>query len=127
MSRTRIAIPSELPGGLNADLHDHFGHCVRYTLVDVQDGYVVRVETIPGLAHGERGCLVAVEHLARQGVTDLIAVGMGERPLKGFGQAGIRVHRGEAACSVNTAVMAFIRGDLPAFAPEFACDGGPGR
>ena len=34
----KIAIPSVLPGGLEAQVGAHFGHCDCYTLVDVEDG-----------------------------------------------------------------------------------------
>ena len=33
----RIAIPSVQPGGLDAEVGAHFGHCDLYTLVDVDD------------------------------------------------------------------------------------------
>ena len=33
----KIAIPSVLPGGLEAQVGAHFGHCDCYTLVDVED------------------------------------------------------------------------------------------
>lgn len=38
----KIAIPSVLPGGLEAQVGAHFGHCDCYTLVDVEDGAVVK-------------------------------------------------------------------------------------
>ena len=40
----KIAIPSVLPGGLEAQVGAHFGHCDCYTLVDVEDGAVVKSE-----------------------------------------------------------------------------------
>ena len=38
-----IAIPSCLPGGLDANMGMHFGHCDIYTLVDIEDGAVKEV------------------------------------------------------------------------------------
>jgi predicted Fe-Mo cluster-binding NifX family protein len=124
MNQARIAIPSQLPGGLEAGVHGHFGRCDLYTLVDVQDGRIARVETLPTVPHEQGGCLAAVGHLAGHGVTALIAGGMGLRPLMGFGQAGIQVYRGGAASSVDAAVQALIRGDLQPFTREFTCGGG---
>ena len=46
----KIAIPSVLPGGLEAQVGAHFGHCDCYTLVDVEDGAVVKSEVIPSCA-----------------------------------------------------------------------------
>jgi len=37
MTRSRIAIPSSLPGGLQAQVGAHFGHCDVYTMIDVED------------------------------------------------------------------------------------------
>jgi predicted Fe-Mo cluster-binding NifX family protein len=125
MNQTRIAIPSELPGGLKAGVHDHFGHCDVYTLVDLQDGHIARVETLPSVPHEQGRCLAAVSHLAGHGVSALIAGGMGLRPLMGFSQAGIQVYRGGEAPSVNAAVQALIRGELQPFTREFTCGGGP--
>lgn len=124
MNQARIAIPSEFPGGLQAGVHGHFGHCDVYTLVDLQDGRIARVETLPGVPHRQGGCLGAVDHLAAQGVTALIAGGMGFRPLMGFGQAGIRVFRSGGPSDVNTAVQAMIRGELQAFTQDSTCGGG---
>ena len=37
----KIAIPSAQPGGLEAGLGMHFGHCDLYTIVDVDDNNAV--------------------------------------------------------------------------------------
>ena len=68
MNQTRIAIPSTLPGGLEAEVGAHFGHCEIYTLVDVKDGQITQVGTLPPVAHVQGGCLTAVDHLAKHGV-----------------------------------------------------------
>ena len=124
MDTARIAIPSTLPGGLNAKVGAHFGHCEIYTVVDVQDNLITKVGTLPPVPHEQGGCLAAVNHLAQAGVTTLIAGGLGMRPLMGFNQAGIEVYRGTAAPDVETAVKAMIKGDLERFTREFTCGGG---
>jgi predicted Fe-Mo cluster-binding NifX family protein len=127
MDQARIAIPSQLPGGLEAALDAHFGHCGVYTVVDVRDGRIAQVATLPPLPHEQGGCLRAVHQLASHGITDLIAGGMGMRPLMGFAQAGIRVHRGAGAADVAGAVQALLQGELPAFTRESTCRGGHGH
>ena len=124
MNQARIAIPSTLPGGLEAEVGAHFGHCDLYTLVDVKEGRIERVGTLPNVPHQQGGCLAPVNHLARNGVTVLIAGGMGLRPLMGFNQAGIEVYRGTENPSVDAAVKALIAGELPRFTREFTCGGG---
>lgn len=124
MDSIAIAIPSELPGGLDAPLGQHFGHCALYTVVTAKDGQVVSVGTLPNVPHQQGGCMAPVNHLAGSGVNVLLAGGMGMRPLMGFNQVGIAVyHCGEAA-SVGQAVDAFLAGRLPAFGMENTCGGG---
>jgi len=121
MNQIRIAIPSTLPGGLEAGVGAHFGHCEVYTLVDVKDGAITQVGTLPPVPHVQGGCLAAVDHLAKHGVTALIAGGLGMRPLMGFNQAGIEVYQGSGVATVGSAVQAMIGGDLPQFTREFTC------
>lgn len=53
----KIAIPSALPGGLEARVGAHFGHCDCYTIVDVEDGVIARTDVIASCAHEHGGCL----------------------------------------------------------------------
>ena len=124
MNEARIAIPSTLPGGLEANVGAHFGHCDLYTLVDVKEGRISEVSTLPNVPHQQGGCLAPVNHLAQNGVTVLIAGGMGMRPLMGFIQVGIDVYRGTEAPSVEAAVQAFLKGERQSFTRESTCGGG---
>jgi predicted Fe-Mo cluster-binding NifX family protein len=124
MNQARIAIPSTYPGGLEAEIGAHFGHCDLYTVVDVKEGQVIKVSTLPNVPHQQGGCLAPVNHLAKNGVTVLIAGGMGLRPLIGFNQAGIEVYRGTENPSVDAAVKALIGGDLQRFTRDHTCGGG---
>ena len=125
--KTLVAIPSSLPGGLDAPLGAHFGHCDLYTLVKVKDGQVDEVQTVPNVPHQQGGCMAPVQYLAEQGVTALIAGGMGLRPLMGFHQVGIKVFFGNGAQTVGEAVQAFVADKLPQFSQENTCGGGGGH
>ncbi len=127
MQKTLIAIPSSHPGGLEAELGAHFGHCDLYTLVAVEDGRVVEVRTLPNVPHQQGGCMAPVNHLAQNAVTTLIAGGMGMRPLMGFNQVGIQVFFGGEAATVGQAVDAFLAGKLQPFTMEYTCGGGGGQ
>jgi predicted Fe-Mo cluster-binding NifX family protein len=127
MERVRIAFPSALPGGLEADLGAHFGHCDLYTLVEVEDGAVADVSTLPNVPHQQGGCMAPVQHLAAHGVGVLVAGGMGLRPLMGFNQVGIEVYYGAGAPNVGAALEAFLRGGLVRFSQEHTCGGGGGQ
>jgi predicted Fe-Mo cluster-binding NifX family protein len=126
MSRV-IAIPSANPGGLEAPLGAHFGHCDLYTLVTAENGEVSDVKVIPNVPHQQGGCMAPVQHLSNNGVTQLIAGGMGLRPLMGFNQVGIQVFFGGGAQTVGEAVQAMLAGKLPEFRQEHTCGGGGGH
>lgn len=127
MSATLIAVPSETPGGLEAGLGAHFGHCELYTLVSVQDGEIQDVQVIPNIPHQQGGCMAPVQYLADRGVRQLIAGGMGLRPLMGFNQVGIQVLHGGQARTVGEAVRSAIEGNLPEFQQMHTCGGGGGH
>ncbi len=124
MENVRIAVPSALPGGLEAEVGAHFGHCDLYTIIDVENGAVSQVSTLPNVPHEQGGCMAPVNHLAQNGVNLLIAGGMGMRPLMGFNQVGIDVFYGAGAPSVGTAVDALLKGTLVKFTQEYTCGGG---
>ncbi len=125
MTMYRIAIPSDQPGGMEAGLGAHFGHCDIYTIVEInEDKTVNNITTLPNVPHEQGGCMAPVNYLAENGVNVLIAGGMGMRPLMGFNQVGIQVFYGAGAPNVGAAVTALIQGQLQPFAPQNTCGGG---
>lgn len=127
MDKVLIAVPSEHPGGLDAPVGQHFGHCDMYTLIAVENGAIGDVSTIPNVPHQQGGCMAPVQYLAGKGVQQLIAGGMGFRPLMGFNQVGIEVYYGGGARTVGEAVQAAIEGKLMQFRQEHTCGGGGGH
>ncbi len=123
MNIVRIAVPSDNPGGLDARVSGHFGHCDRYTLVEIDAEGVKKVETMDNPPHQEGGCLAPVRLLADRGVTKLLAGGMGRRPLMGFNQAGIEVYFAGDQPTVGQSVAAYMDGRLPAFSMDAVCGG----
>ena len=117
---TRVAVPSELPGGLEARRSGHFGRCECFTMVDVIDGKVGSVEVLRNAPHVEGGCMAPVLVLAENNVDAIVVDGIGGRPLMGFNQVGIAVHAGYGP-DVKTTVAAYIKGDLPMVGLEGAC------
>lgn len=116
----RIAIPSELPGGLEARRSGHFGRCECFTLVDVENGAVGQVNVLTNAPHTEGGCMAPVMALAEHMVDAIVVDGIGGRPLMGFNQVGIAVHAGVGA-DVQTTVQAYLQGSLPLVGLEGAC------
>lgn len=119
-----IAFPSDHPGGLEANLSGHFGHCDAFTLVTLVEAGVAKVETVPNVPHEHGGCMAPVRLLADHGVEVLVAYGMGARPLQGFNQVGIMVLLAGEATRVSDALEALREGRLSRFEPAMACGGG---
>ena len=119
-----IAVPSDAPGGLEAAVSEHFGHCELFTLVKVDDGTVGDVSTIANVAHSDGGCMAPVQLLQGHGVEVLVAGGMGARPLAGFQQVGIAVHFKEDADTVQGAVDRYLAGNCREFGAAQTCGGG---
>ena len=121
---TLLAIPSCMPGGLDAAMGMHFGHCDIYTLVEIEDGKVKSVGTHDNPPHAQGGCLAPVQMLASLGVKTLLAGGMGFRPLMAFHQVGIEVFYAGGMSTVGDGVAAFLEGKLPPFTENYTCHGG---
>ena len=120
---TIIAVPSELPGGLEADLSPHFGHCPVFTLVTVDGPGTERVEILPNQPHEHGGCAGPVNLLAENGVRVMVAEGMGGRPLAFFEQAGIMVVHNGGTRRVGDVVAALVEGRLQRFESHHTCGG----
>ena len=116
----RVAVPSELPGGLDAQRAGHFGRCACFTLVDITGDEVGDVEVLQNAPHTEGGCMAPVLVLAEHNVNAIVVQGIGGRPLMGFNQVGIAVHQGVGA-DVRTTIEALLAGGLPEFGFEHAC------
>lgn len=124
MSVSKVAIPSTNPGGMEAPLGMHFGHCDLYTIVEIDDNAVQSVSTLESVPHVQGGCMAPVQYLSSHGVNVLLTGGMGMRPFMGFQQVGITVYYSGNQSTVGQAVDAFIKGDLQPFGIENACGGG---
>jgi predicted Fe-Mo cluster-binding NifX family protein len=116
----RVAVPSELPGGLAAPRSGHFGRAECFTIVDIEGDRVGGVTVLQNAPHTEGGCLSPVMLLAQHGVNAIVVDGIGGRPLAGFNEVGIAVHAGTGS-TVEHSVQAFALDLLPVLDPGSAC------
>jgi predicted Fe-Mo cluster-binding NifX family protein len=102
----RIAIPTA-----EGKLAMHFGHCREFALVDVdaESRKVLEVRVVPAPLH-QPGLLPP--WLAEQGVTAVIAGGMGMRARQLFESHGIDVIVGAPAEEPRQIALAFLDGSL---------------
>ena len=116
---TLLAVPSDAPGGFDADISGHFGHCDAFSLFRIDNGTVVETAVLPALPHDN--CLAPVRQLAERGVTAIVAYGMGPRPLSGFLASGIQPFHAGDHSKVGDVVDAFLGGQLQAFSSDHTC------
>ena len=123
METVKLAIPSANPGGMEAGMGMHFGHCDIYTIVELEGNEIKSVSTLENVPHVQGGCMAPVQHLSSNGVNVLLAGGMGMRPLMGFNQVGVQVFFAGHHPTVGKAVQAFAEGKLQPFTTDNTCGG----
>jgi ATP-binding protein involved in chromosome partitioning len=103
----RYAVP--VSGGI---VSPHFGHCEQFALIDVdkEKKEIVRKELVPSPGH-EPGLLP--EWLAEQGVSLVIAGGIGSRAQSLFQQNRIGVIIGAMESDPEKAVLSHLNDALP--------------
>ena len=120
----RVCVPSFLPGGLNAPVSEHFGHCEVFTVADIEDDKIVKAWPLLNDDDGqEHNCAIPVQRIMNEGVKHMIVGGIGRGPLMGFQQIKIDVHTG-ATGTVEDTLKAYIKGSLDLADPNNTCKGG---
>ncbi len=95
MSKKRIAIPTGEKGGLEDNVSEVFGRAKTFTLIEVEDGVVKKVEVMKNPAEKYRygkGPIV-VKSLVEKGVDALIAVEIGPSASELLKDFKITVHK----------------------------------
>jgi len=96
-----IAIPT-----VNGQLCAHFGHCDQFAIVETSNGEIINEKWITPPPH-EPGLLP--RWLADQGITDVIAGGMGQRAIALFNQNMINVFVGAPTKQAKELVYEFLQ------------------
>ena len=120
-----LAVPSDNPGGLDAPISAHFGHCDLFTLISIQEGTISSVNTVANVEHGAGGCLEPVNLLRDNGVQAIVVGGIGARPMQAFAAAGIDVYYADQSSleNVGAAANGLISGKFPVMRPDQSCKG----
>jgi predicted Fe-Mo cluster-binding NifX family protein len=120
----RIAIPSEAPGGIQAAVSDHFGHCAAFTVVEVDGTGLASLTVIPNPDHQSGDCLAPLRLLQEARTDVLVVSGIGRRPLVAVERAGIDVGSSEGAQTVADVVELIRRGRFRRIDARNICGGG---
>ena len=122
----RVAIPTNNPGGLDAERSAHFGHCDVFTVITLDGSKNIdSVGTIENRGHEAGGCMVPVRLLQESGVEAIVVGGMGARPMRGFADAGITVYFADpnSVISVRQVIDGFAANRLPVMHADQVCKG----
>jgi predicted Fe-Mo cluster-binding NifX family protein len=117
-----IAVPSELPGGLDAPLGQHFGHCACFTIAERKDG-AWETTIVPNV--GEHSCVGVIDLLRKFGAQAVAARHMGMRPLMACFEAGLTPYAADTA-TVREAVELLAAGQLSVMGLADSCGGDGG-
>lgn len=117
----KVGVPSLRPGGLDADVSAHFGHCEVFTAVELDGREIKEVWTLDN--DGEHNCMIPVQRMAEEGIDTVLIGGIGRKPLTEFQRMGVRVYVG-AAGTVKDAVYGFLSGCLREATVKDVCRGG---
>ena len=120
--KTRLAVPSTWPGGIESPRSGHFGRCDCFTLVDIELGKVRDIKVVPNPPHTQGDCFAPVDLLKVHGASAIVVSGIGMRPLTGFREAGMEVYLGSGP-SVSDVVLEFILKALSPMSSRQACGG----
>ncbi len=125
ISVERVAIASQGPGGLKSIVDFRFARCPYYTIVDVEDGRIVKVQEVPNpnAMAGHGAGIAAAQMLQVMGVSAIIAGSVGPNAYSALKNMNIKVYAGISGITVEDAVQKLIRGEIrPAEYPT-----GPGH
>jgi len=112
----RIAVSSDNDSGLGSSVSAHFGRCPFFTVIEVEDGKTISVESVsnPHFNSHTPGQVPAFVDSLMANV--IISGGMGRRAVSLFQQFGIESVTG-ATGSVDRSVKLFLSGGLSGTAP----------
>ena len=119
----RVCIPSFVPGGLNAPISEHFGHCEVFTVADIEDNEILKAWPLSNEQEGGHNCAIPVQRIIDEGVDCMIVGGIGRGPLMGFNQLKIDVYAG-ATGTIEDTLNEFIKGSLSLVNIDQVCKGG---
>jgi predicted Fe-Mo cluster-binding NifX family protein len=119
----RIAIPSDAPGGIQAAVSDHFGHCAAFTVVEVDGTGLAALTVIQNPDHQSGDCLAPLRLLQDAKADVLVVSGIGRRPLMAVERAGIDVGSSAGAQTVADVVELVRRGRMRRLDPGNICGG----
>ncbi|MHA1712382.1 MAG: NifB/NifX family molybdenum-iron cluster-binding protein [Candidatus Freyarchaeota archaeon] len=109
-----MAVASQGRGGLDDVVSPTFGRCPAFTIVDIENGKIKKVDIVPNQAasamHGAG--IAAVQTLANLGVKAIMAGRFGPNAYAVCNQSRIQMIEAQPGIKIRDAVQSFISGKL---------------
>ena len=120
----RICVASESEGGLDDTVSSVFGRCARFTVVEVENGEIKKVEIVenPGARASSGAGIQAAQDVIDAGCSMLIASSVGPNAGEVLRMAGVKM-LAAPGMRIGEAVEKALRGELGDIVPH----GGMGR
>ncbi len=88
--KVKIAFATEDNLGLDAKISAHFGRCPFYTFIEVEEGEIVEVLSVPNPAIQDHQPGQIPQFIAEQGCDIIVSGGMGPRAQEWFLSLGVK-------------------------------------
>lgn len=125
----KIAVSSGSDAGLDSPVDPRFGRCAFFTIIEVTDGEVTSVQSLPNTAvsafHGAG--IQSTQMVVNSGVNTIITGNLGPNAFYGLQQAGIPVYSAMPGILVSQALEMFLQGKLQMITQPGAPHMGMGR
>ncbi len=117
----RIVYPTDENIGYLSKRGAHFGKARYYTIITLEDGKIVDVESIQNPGHNSGACANAVTNILSLNPDALVVGGIGTSPAQGFQQAGLAVYVDRISPTVEDSVKLFIEDRLEPLNGQGTC------
>lgn len=114
---TKVCVPTEGVGGLDAPVGEHFGRVPTYTVLDTESG---NVHVVDNMSEHTGGQGLPADLLADMGIDVLLCQGLGRRAIGILSQRGIDVSIGFHG-SAGEAINAWKQGHATPVGEDSAC------
>jgi len=113
-----IAVPTYDEGGLNSDLHEHFGKCECFTFINTIEDRIIAVKVVPNISSMERGGLgiQAAQIVSNNQANEIIVRSLGHNAFDKLKSLDIKVFNApDDKLTVKELINIYFEGKLKHF------------
>ena len=111
----KIAVSSSSDAGLDSPVDPRFGRCPFYTIIELEDGKIIKVQPLQNAAATATFYSVgikAIQLIIKNGVNTIITGKLGPKSFRGLRDAGIPVYNIAPEIQVSQALEMFLQNKL---------------